>query len=244
MFKPSVIIAEDVFMQATEISRMLQECNCHVVGQTDNGPSTIELAKHLNPDVVIMDIELKGEMSGIQAARIIHKELSIPIIYLTMDDSESRYTEARRDLKAEYIPKPYKRVHILNALDNIFSRYWEYSPTRHSKLFARSKQGSSNTFVCFNVVDISFIQGHGKECTIFLEENQHTISSPLQQVEKKLIKLDQFVKANRSQIVNVEKIHEMVGKTAAKSLRLMNRQEIIPVSVKYQKQVLSRLYRI
>lgn len=244
MIKPSIIIAEDDFLQAAEITRILQECNYQVVGQADNGLSTIEMARKLNPDAVIMDIDLKGEMTGIQAAKLIHKEMAIPIIYLTMDDSESSYIEARRDLKAEYVPKPYKKVHIINALDNIFSRYWEYSPSRHSKLFARSKQGSANTFICFHVIDICFIQGHGKDCTVFLEADQHTISSSLQQVEKKLMKLDQFVKANRSQIVNVEKIHAVVGKTSAKSLRLMGRKESISVSTKYQKQILSRLYRI
>jgi len=244
MLRPSLLVVEDDHLQANEIAHTLTNCDYQVVGHADNGLLAIEMARKSNPDAIIMDIELKGEMTGIQAARLIYEELAIPIIYLTLDDTEGRYLEARKGLKAEYIPKPYKRVHLLNALDNIFSRYWEYAPTRHSKLFSRLKEGVSNTFICIDVVSICFVQGHGKACTVFLDEGQYTISSSLHQVESKLLKLDQFVKANRSHLVNVEKIHSLEGKTAAKSIKLASRTEVIPVSAKYQNQVMSRLYRI
>ena len=75
-----ILIVEDEAITALDLKYSLEELGYEIVDTVDTGQDAIESAAESVPDVVLMDIKLKGDMEGIEAAEII-SELRIPIIY-------------------------------------------------------------------------------------------------------------------------------------------------------------------
>ncbi len=88
-----ILLADDHTIVLQGLSRFLREQeDMEVVGQAKDGPTTVELARELTPDIVIMDISMPG-LSGIEATRLIHSEKpDIKIIGLSMHAAK-RYVQ-------------------------------------------------------------------------------------------------------------------------------------------------------
>ncbi|NLW77361.1 MAG: response regulator, partial [Methanomicrobiales archaeon] len=83
MTKNRILIVEDEFVTAASLSVVLNDFGFEVVGTVDNGEEAIFSAKELLPDLILMDIILNGEMTGIAAVSTIKEKYDIPIIFLT-----------------------------------------------------------------------------------------------------------------------------------------------------------------
>ena len=79
----NILVTEDESIVRKDIERSLQKLGYNVVASADTGEKAIELAKAHQPDLALMDIMLKGDMTGIEAAAEIKKDTDIPIIFLT-----------------------------------------------------------------------------------------------------------------------------------------------------------------
>lgn len=80
---PTLLVVEDESVVAMDIAGQLHEMGYRVCGCVDNGADAILRARAERPDLVLMDVVLKGEMDGIAAAAAIGAELQIPILFLT-----------------------------------------------------------------------------------------------------------------------------------------------------------------
>lgn len=83
--KAKILIVEDETLIAEDIQKMLQKWGYHVIGVATAGKQAIEIAKEDRPDLILMDIRIKGEVNGVEAAILIesHYQRSIPIIFIT-----------------------------------------------------------------------------------------------------------------------------------------------------------------
>ena len=83
MNKRRVLIVEDEAIAARAAQYMLQSAGCEVTGIVDTGEAAVARAEAERPDIVLMDIRLKGPLNGIEAAQRIHAKLRIPIVFVT-----------------------------------------------------------------------------------------------------------------------------------------------------------------
>ena len=83
MDKIKILVVEDEIIVAMELKQQLETMGYEVVGTAASGKEAIEVALEKNPDVILMDIMLKGEMDGIEAAEKIHNYQDTHIIYTT-----------------------------------------------------------------------------------------------------------------------------------------------------------------
>ena len=74
---PKILIVDDEWLTRLEIEGMLTDLGYDVAGQAETGAEAIAMARELNPDLVLMDVKMPGEMNGIDAAREIKAELGI-----------------------------------------------------------------------------------------------------------------------------------------------------------------------
>ena len=90
---PGILVVEDEAIAALAIRLMLENSGFVVLGVAASGEEGIALAQELLPDLVIMDVRLKGKMSGIESAKIIQSHREVPVIFTTayssaeLDDS-------------------------------------------------------------------------------------------------------------------------------------------------------------
>ena len=82
MSKPTILIVEDEAIIAADLASKLGKLSYEVIGTTARGEDAVEMACSLKPDIVLMDIRLKGSMDGIEAAEEIRRRHSAPVIYL------------------------------------------------------------------------------------------------------------------------------------------------------------------
>ena len=83
MPKARIMIVEDEWLIAEDIQTCVLKMGYDVSSTESSGPDAIEKAEKDRPDLILMDIVLKGEMSGIEAAEEINERFNIPHIFLT-----------------------------------------------------------------------------------------------------------------------------------------------------------------
>jgi CheY-like chemotaxis protein len=80
---PKILIVEDETIIALDIRSMLEDLGYLVSGIVSSGEESIQRASKMRPDLVLMDIKLKGSIDGLKAGEEIYKQFQIPIVYLT-----------------------------------------------------------------------------------------------------------------------------------------------------------------
>ncbi len=101
-----VMIVEDEFIIIEEVKMILENIGYEVVTTTNMGETAIELAESQNPDIILMDIRIKGKMDGIEDAHIIHPRFNIPIIFMTAFLDKKRIERVKLTMPFGYILKP------------------------------------------------------------------------------------------------------------------------------------------
>jgi len=107
MEKPRILIVEDESIIARDLSASLEAMGYQVTGNAITGADAIAAAGDMNPSLVLMDIELQGDMDGIEAAHIIRSKYNLPIIYLTAYADDRMLERARETGPFGYLIKPF-----------------------------------------------------------------------------------------------------------------------------------------
>lgn len=103
-----ILIVEDESIVALNIKNRLEALGYIIVATTSSGESAIQIAQENNPDLVLMDIKLKGVIDGIEAATQIWNRFQIPVVYLTAYSDEETVERAKVTEPYGYILKPFE----------------------------------------------------------------------------------------------------------------------------------------
>lgn len=101
----TILVVEDEFITGADLQSKLKKMGFHVPMVVDTGQKAIDAAARLRPDLTLMDITLKGDMTGIEAAEIIGRE-GIPVIFLTAHSDEPTVEKAVKSVPFGYLIKP------------------------------------------------------------------------------------------------------------------------------------------
>jgi PAS domain S-box-containing protein len=104
----TVLIVEDESVVALDLKLQLKKLGYEVSGLADSGDQAIEIAGQQHPDIVLMDVRLRGDMDGIQAAALIRRDHDIPIIFLTSHSDDETVHRAAQTAPYGYLTKPYQ----------------------------------------------------------------------------------------------------------------------------------------
>ncbi len=101
-----VLIVEDDLLLSMVEERLIKNLGYNVIGQVRSGSEAIEKASELNPDVIVMDISLKGDMDGIETMEVIRRNSEVPVIYLSGSSDRYDYERAKKTNFTGYLVKP------------------------------------------------------------------------------------------------------------------------------------------
>ncbi len=118
-----ILIVEDDRVVAWHIQETLENLGHEVVAIAASGIEAIEIAENEQPDLVLMDIWLKGNMDGITAAEDINRRLDIPIIYLTAHTDPSTVQRAKLSCPFGYLVKPLREQDLQTAVEIALHRH-------------------------------------------------------------------------------------------------------------------------
>jgi CheY-like chemotaxis protein len=123
MPKVNVLIVQDELIIARDIRKSLENDGLGVTGQTDSAKAAVKLVRDLHPDLVLMDIGLKGEMDGIEAARQIQTRFDLPVIFLTASADQSTLDRLRQVEPYGYFLKPYRERELVIAIEMAVTKH-------------------------------------------------------------------------------------------------------------------------
>lgn len=130
--KRRILIVEDEAVTSVLLEKTLKELGYEVVGSAFDGAEAINLAREKQPDIILMDIRIQGDMDGIETAKRIYQQYKIPIIYLTAHSDDDTIKRAVESGPFGYLIKPFKEGTQYAAT----SRWWPIKaqtiPDHHS----------------------------------------------------------------------------------------------------------------
>ncbi len=238
-----VLLVEDDWIIAKEMAYNLQDLGFEVAGHIYNAEEAIKLVKTLHPDLVILDIDLAGEMTGIELAKQLKLEGNIPFIFLTaLADSET-VKKAKLAEPYAYLVKPvapetlYSTIEI--TLHNASRRNKDITEAATS---IKENLGYEDVFFVKNkkrlekilLKDILWVEAYDIYAMIKTPNGQYLLSHSLKTVEEKFPS-SHFIRVHRSYLVNKDKID------AIEESDLVIADIRIPVGKTYKDGVMKKL---
>ena len=133
MSKAKILIVEDELIVAASLSRQLTKKGYDVINTVNSGDKAIRAVHHECPDIILMDISIRGKLDGIQTADIlIHENHNLSVIFLSAFSDLSHMTQAATIRNSHYLVKPFPFRNLLALLDKIMqpgfalNNQWEY----------------------------------------------------------------------------------------------------------------------
>ncbi len=155
MAKQRILLVEDDAIETMDIKRTLESFGYEVPCTASRGEEAVEKARKELPDLILMDIILKGELNGIEAANEIN-ELEIPIIYLTAHSEEDTVQKAKVTGPYGYLIKPYDPFELRYAIElalykNQMEKKLKESEKRYKSIVETANEGIWATDANFNI---------------------------------------------------------------------------------------------
>ncbi|MHB8054368.1 MAG: response regulator [Candidatus Aminicenantales bacterium] len=114
--RPRILIVEDEIIIAMEIQIRLEHEGFDVCGIAASGEKAVLIAREKSPDLVLMDITLRGELDGLETAGLIQKERPIPVIFLSASDNQTVLHQIHERNLGDIIAKPFRESDLFAAI--------------------------------------------------------------------------------------------------------------------------------
>ncbi len=249
MTKTNILICEDECIIAKDIQNSLKELGYNVVEICSSGEDAVKKTGEFKPDLVLMDIMLSGEMSGIDAANEIRQKFNIPVIFITAFSDDSTIDKAKISEPFGYILKPFKKTDLNTSIQLALYKHSKESEVKKelNYLYAlvENKDSkdilfvkSNSRLVKINSNDIFFVEALKDYVVINTSNMRYTLHATMKEIEKKLSSYD-FVRVHRSYIVRIDKIISV----EQPNLILEGEKIVIPIGGSY-KEALSNCLNI
>lgn len=248
MSQTNILVVEDESIVSKDIQHSLTKLGYNVVGAASTGEKALELARSEHPDIVLMDIMLKGDMNGIETAEIIRKELSVPVVFLTAYADESTLSKAKITEPYGYIIKPFKEIDLHTSIEMaIYKHSKEQEIIRERDLLYSIVENKETTsdfiFVKSNsrliklkTADIYYIEALKDYVVIHTIDTRYTIHSTMKDIESKMGTAN-FIRVHRSFIVRLDKIASI----EFPNLTLEQDKKVIPIGGSFRDDLNSKI---
>jgi PAS domain S-box-containing protein len=118
-----IVLVEDEGLIAADLESRLKAAGYSVTGTADSAPQALKLIRATSPDLVLMDIRIKGEMDGIQVADQVRQELDIPVVYLTAYEDRGTLSRASQTQAFGYIKKPIASSSLRGSIEMAIAKH-------------------------------------------------------------------------------------------------------------------------
>lgn len=248
MSKTNVLIVEDESIIAKDIQNSIKKLGYTVAGICSSGEDAIIAAEEKQPDIILMDIMLKGDIGGIGAAEEIRKRLNIPVIFLTAYADDATLSKAKITEPYGYIIKPFKEIDIYTSVEMALYKHEKETDVKKERDFLYSivEKGGDTKGVIFvksnfrlvkiKTEDICLVDALKDYVIINTVNARYTIHSTMKDIEKKL-PAGEFVRIHRSHIVRIDKIIAIDHN----NLILEHYKEQLPIGNSYKEALVNKI---
>ncbi len=209
----SVLIVEDEELYADKLEMLLDKCGYLHQATVDNSTAALVQIKQSPPDLILMDVNIEGEYDGIELADMIHKEIDIPILFITSLQDDMTFRRASRTNPVGFLEKPFTMTQMQRSIELVISKLDKSDKTITKSEETPNEVFSKDYFFIKNrnklekvrFSEIVYLEADGRYCQVFTEEKKYLLRMSLQRLRERL-GVDKFVQTHRSFVVNLEKV--------------------------------------
>jgi two-component system, LytTR family, response regulator len=241
----TVLVVEDDLIEALRIENSLKELGFNILPIADNVKDALGVFYSADPDIVLIDINLKGDKNGIDLGEHIssNQKYVKPIIYLTSMQDNEVFQRAKTTNPYAYLIKPADTQSLQRTIELAMQQ------------FADNKYGFSNSgfdsgiihkdyifvkkgkkMVRLEIDDISYVEVESKYCTLHSETDKFLVRISLIDLLNFLPSSD-FQRINRNYVVNLKKVNEF----DFEDMSVSSGKSVLPISQKYKKELISKI---
>lgn len=243
MNKISFLIVEDDPVHAIDLERVLEGLEYQIVKTVDNGKDALKVLQKEQVDYVMLDINLKGRMNGIQLAEKV-AAFQVPFIFLTSYDDQQTYDTAKQMMPLAYLVKPVPPVTLQSIIESSSIRAQDPS-VRQAALQQMEEDRinaqyifvkSQDRLVRIPIPDIEVIEVDGNYSNIYVSNKKYIVKLSLRRIKQK-ISSRTFVQIHRNYVVQIPKIEYLDSK---KGEVIVNNKKL-PIGASYRTVLMKRL---
>ena len=245
-----ILIVEDESIVAMDIRQSIEKLGYEVFGVASSGKKALELlAKKAKPDLILMDIMIKGDQSGIEVSEHVKVNYQIPVIFLTAYADEQTLSKAKVTDPYGYILKPFREVDLKTNIEVALHKHKESkklkdqveaystiisnSDTARPYIFIKNK----SKFIKTNIDELYVVEALKDYVIFHTNKEKYTLHCTMKEIEAKLPPAV-FARVHRSFIVNLDKIH-IIDYVAA-SIQLEGSKKEVPMGASYKQGLFKR----
>lgn len=237
----NILIVEDNPSFLLELEMLIDDIGYNVIDKVDNAKDALLVIEKSKPDLILMDIDIKGEVNGLQLADMLEAE-KIPILFITAFRGDDYFDQAKsKQMHVGFLSKPVERFTLQSfievALRNVSKTTRTTSiPGEDFVLKDSFFIKSNNILQKVKIRDIEFVQSEGNYCILYTPTRKHVIKLSLTKVVAEL-PMDAFIRIHKSFAAQVALIDNI--NLGSNELSLGART--LPVGRRFKEDLISRI---
>lgn len=203
-----IAILEDEFIVVKDLTSRLKQMGYEVSASFAEGEELIAFLSKNQVDLLLVDINLKGKLDGIETLRIVKKMMDIPAIFITAQADKATFNEAKEVKPAAYLLKPYNNFDLQTTIELAIENHMSQSQTEegvnyivNDTIFVRGR----DRFERIQLSDIQYLEADGNYTDIITDGQKYVVTAKLGHLENEL-QSGPFFRCHRSYMVNLNAV--------------------------------------
>ncbi len=222
MERKKILIVEDQLIITMDLEYMLEELGYQVCGISTSYEDAVSAINTSQPDLILIDIILSGEKTGIDLAHEINRTYRIPFIFLTSHADRSTIEAAKSTKPAGYIVKPFNRNDVYASIEMAFNHM--ESKEEDQNIFL--PDGKHKTKI--PVDEMIYAHAEGNYTTFITTNKKIVLRKCLKEVSETILNHKKFIRIHKSYLINKDAI-----RARSASAILLNNGENVPLGRAY-----------
>ncbi len=235
-----ILIVEDDLLISESLKDILKMLGHTVVGAAESADEAIAICNEEVPELALLDIQISGDLDGVELAELLRDQFDIPFIFTTAYANNETIVRAKDKGPFGYLVKPYG-VKEVNAAIQVAKASFDRLKSAEEKASALSKIVEDNIFlkvdsklIKVKIEDILFIEAKGDYALFKTKQKGYIVHTTIKHVDQRLHDYN-FQKVHRSFIVNIPKIIDI------EESNLLIEDKVIPISRANKEALMKRL---
>ncbi|MEP3386677.1 MAG: response regulator [Reichenbachiella sp.] len=230
-----VLIVEDDPLIADSLEIIVEASGYECVGKTYKVEETLIKVADVKPDLLLLDINLRGNQEGLDIAEIIYKREKIPFIFITAYSDEKTVNRGAESEPMGYIIKPFSQADVRVALKLAFAsiekREKKMMPLiEDDTYYIKDKTGYRKVMIS----EINYVQADDIYCILVTNNHRYVVSKSLKKIEVEF-ESHGFIRVHRSYLVNRSAVDQIIDG------QVVIGKESIPIGRVYREELIKQL---
>lgn len=203
-----IAILEDEFIVVKDLINRLKQMGYEVAATFAEGEELIAYLSKNTVDLLLVDIQLKGKLDGIETLHIVNKMAKIPAIFITAQADKQSFSDAKSVKPSAYLLKPYNNFDLETTIELAIENHMAQQTGEegdnyvvNDTIFVRGK----DRFERVQLADILYMSASGNYTDIITTEHKYVVTAKLGHLEGQLQK-GPFFRCHRSYMVNLNEV--------------------------------------